>query len=253
MRWSRAAEARAICALPGSGPVFLAFTLRTRQVHGIWGGIPKEERHSGGQDQPGNVGSGGEPARAGPADRRRSSHGDLAWRREDDRTNQRELADEPDEAPEGFREQPRYAPAVERAYANDRIEVTWEPAFCIHAAECLRGLPAVFDNQRRPWIIVDNGSPGDIGEVIQRCPTGALHFRRLDGGPQEPVPEATTIQERPNGPLFVRGNVTIFGQDHTLVRQDTRVALCRCGASANKPFCDGSHRRVGFRTTRGPA
>jgi uncharacterized Fe-S cluster protein YjdI len=65
--------------------------------------------------------------------------------------------DEPDEAPEGFREQPRYAPEVERTYANDRIEVTWEPAFCIHVAECLRGLPAVFDNQRRPWIIVDNG------------------------------------------------------------------------------------------------
>jgi CDGSH-type Zn-finger protein/uncharacterized Fe-S cluster protein YjdI len=161
--------------------------------------------------------------------------------------------DEPDEAPEGFREQPRYAPEVERAYANDRIEVTWEPAFCIHVAECLRGLPAVFDNQRRPWIIVDNGSPGEIGDVIQRCPTGALHFRRLEGGPQEPVPEETTVQERPNGPLFVRGNVRIFGQDHTLVRQDTRVALCRCGASANKPFCDGSHRRVGFRTTRGPA
>jgi len=104
--------------------------------------------------------------------------------------------DEPDEAPEGFREQPRYAPTVERAYANDRIEVTWEPAFCIHAAECLRGLPAVFDNQRRPWITVANGSPGDIGEVIQRCPTGALHFRRLDGGPQEPAPEATTINAR---------------------------------------------------------
>jgi len=62
------------------------------------------------------------------------------------------------------------------------------------------------------------------------------------------VPEATTIQERPNGPLFVRGNVTIFGPDHRPVRQDTRVALCRCGASANKPFCDGSHRRIGFRT-----
>jgi CDGSH-type Zn-finger protein/uncharacterized Fe-S cluster protein YjdI len=114
-------------------------------------------------------------------------------------------------------------------------------------------LPAVFDNQRRPWIIVDNGSPGDIGEVIQRCPTGALHFRRLDGGPQEPVPVETKVQERPNGPLFVRGDVTIFGEDHTLVRHDTRVALCRCGASANKPFCDGSHRRVGFRTTHGPA
>ena len=83
-------------------------------------------------------------------------------------------------------------------------------------------------------------------------PKRILYTRQL-GGPQEPVPEETTVQERPNGPLFVRGNVRIFGQDHTLVRQDTRAALCRCGASANKPFCDGSHRRVGFRTTRGPA
>ena len=62
--------------------------------------------------------------------------------------------EEPDEAPEGFRQPPRYAPAAGRAYANDRIEVTWEPAFCIHVAECLRGLPAVFDNQLRPWITV---------------------------------------------------------------------------------------------------
>ena len=76
--------------------------------------------------------------------------------------------EEPDDAPEGFREQPRYAPTVERVYANDRIEVTWEPAFCIHVAECLRGSPAVFDNQRRPWIIVDNGSPDEIGEVVER-------------------------------------------------------------------------------------
>jgi uncharacterized Fe-S cluster protein YjdI/CDGSH-type Zn-finger protein len=155
-------------------------------------------------------------------------------------------------APEDFRDQPRYATTVERVYANDRIEVSWEPAFCIHAAECLRGLPAVFDNQRRPWITVDSGSAADISEVIQRCPTGALHFRRLDSGPQEPVPEETTVIERPNGPLYLRGKIRIFAQDHTSLREDTRVALCRCGASANKPFCDGSHRRVGFRTTRGP-
>jgi uncharacterized Fe-S cluster protein YjdI/CDGSH-type Zn-finger protein len=156
---------------------------------------------------------------------------------------------QPDEAPEDFRAQARYATTVERVYANDSIEVTWEPAFCIHAAECLRGLPAVFDNRRRPWIIVDNGPAADIGSVIQRCPTGALHFRRLDGGPQEPVPEETTVTERPNGPLYVRGKIRIFAQDHSPLREDTRVALCRCGASANKPFCDGSHRRVGFRTT----
>lgn len=151
------------------------------------------------------------------------------------------------------RQQPHLWRAPHRRGAITRLPVhAWEPAFCIHVAECLRGLPAVFDSQRRPWIVVDNGSPDEIGGVIEHCPTGALHFRRRDGGPQEPVPEETTVQERPNGPLFVRGKIRIFGQDRKLLREDTRVALCRCGASQNKPFCDGSHRRVGFRTTRGP-
>ena len=82
------------------------------------------------------------------------------------------------------------------------------------------------------------------------CPTGALHFERLDDGPQEPGPEETTISARLNGPLFVRGKVRILGPGSRLIREDTRVALCRCGHSENKPFCDGSHRRVGFRTTK---
>jgi hypothetical protein len=103
-----------------------------------------------------------------------------------------------------------------------------------------------------PWISVDNGSPADIAEVIQCCTTGALHFRRFDSGPQEPVPEETRVVERPNGPLYLRGNIRILTQSQDAIREDTRVALCRCGASANKPFCDGSHRRVGFRTISGP-
>src|SRR5439155_3271306 len=111
------------------------------------------------------------------------------------RADRRGLPGVTDEAPPNFRKQQRYAPTVERVYANDAIEVTWEPAFCIHAADCLRGLPDVFDPMRRPWIEVDRASPDQIAEVVQRCPTGALHFRRLDGGPQEPEPEETTIQE----------------------------------------------------------
>jgi uncharacterized Fe-S cluster protein YjdI/CDGSH-type Zn-finger protein len=156
------------------------------------------------------------------------------------------------EAPPNFRAQRRYDRGVSKVYSNERIAITWEPAFCIHVAECLRGLPAVFDAWRRPWIIVDNGSPEEIAEVVQRCPTGALHFRRLDDGPQETAPEETEVHERPNGPLFVRGMVRIVGQDRRILRKDTRVALCRCGQSKNKPFCDGSHRAVGFRTTPPP-
>jgi CDGSH-type Zn-finger protein len=60
------------------------------------------------------------------------------------------------------------------------------------------------------------------------------------------------VGERPNGPLYVHGKIRIFDHDHNPIREDTRVALCRCGAPANKPFCDGSHRRVNFRTIDGP-
>jgi len=135
-----------------------------------------------------------------------------------------------------------------RVYANDAIEVIWEPKLCIHVRNCVRGLPRVFDPEQRPWVEVDAADPDVIAATILTCPTGALHFRRSDGGAQEgPQPE-TTIEPRPNGPLFVRGRVRIVDEDGRLIREDTRLALCRCGASANKPFCDGSHRRIGFTT-----
>jgi CDGSH-type Zn-finger protein len=81
------------------------------------------------------------------------------------------------------------------------------------------------------------------------CPTGALHFERLDGGEQEPEPDETTVKVQVNGPLYLRGKVRIVGPGGHVIREDTRVALCRCGHSKNKPFCDGSHFRVRFDTT----
>ena len=142
----------------------------------------------------------------------------------------------------------RKRPGVERLYRNEQISVSWEPKLCIHAGDCFRGLPQVFQPQARPWVRLDGATVERIAEVVIRCPTGALHFERLDGGPQEPQPEETTIQARLNGPLYVRGHVRILGPSQRLIREDTRLALCRCGQSENKPFCDGSHRRVGFRS-----
>jgi uncharacterized Fe-S cluster protein YjdI/CDGSH-type Zn-finger protein len=153
-----------------------------------------------------------------------------------------------DEQPAEFRDEARYEPESKKEYANDGIVVTWESAYCIHAAACLNGLPQVFDAWRRPWIDVDAASAEEIADVVTRCPTGALHFRRLDDGPQEEAPEEPVVQLRPNGPLFIHGKVRIEDASGHLVREDTRVALCRCGASSNKPFCDGTHRRIGFRT-----
>jgi uncharacterized Fe-S cluster protein YjdI len=135
-----------------------------------------------------------------------------------------------------------------RVYGNDAIEVIWEPRFCIHSRKCVRELGQVFDPSARPWINVDGADPDAIAQTVLDCPTGALHFRRLDGGAQEEPGEETSVEPMPDGPLFVRGRLRIVDADGNLVREDTRLALCRCGASENKPFCDGSHRRVGFTT-----
>jgi len=135
-----------------------------------------------------------------------------------------------------------------RTYAGDAIEVHWEPRLCIHTRNCVRGLPQVFDPDARPWVAAEAADADAIARAIETCPTGALHYRRLDGRTQETPPEQITIEPRPNGPLFVRGRVQIVDNDGHVIREDTRLALCRCGASQNKPFCDGSHRRIGFQT-----
>ena len=135
-----------------------------------------------------------------------------------------------------------------KVYANEAIEVHWEPRLCIHVRNCVSRLGGVFDPERRPWIDVDAAAADDISATVQSCPTGALHVRRLDGAAQEEAAPETTIEPRPNGPLFVRGLVRIVDRDGNLLREDTRVALCRCGGSQNKPFCDGTHRRIGFTT-----
>ena len=142
---------------------------------------------------------------------------------------------------------------VARTYATDRIEVHWEPRLCVHIGECFQGLPDVFDPWSRPWVRPEAADPDDIAEVVMRCPTGALHFRRLDGGPQEEdLVEDVELAALPDGPMQVRGHVRLVDGDGQVIREDTRLALCRCGASRNKPFCDGTHKLIGFRDPPAP-
>lgn len=144
-------------------------------------------------------------------------------------------------------EEQRKRPGVAKEYRGERIAVHWEPRFCIHVANCINAEPEVFDPMRRPWIDLEPASADAIAEAVTRCPTGALSFERLDGGEQERAPETTTVDAVPNGPLFVHGRISISDSQGGVAREATRVALCRCGQSANKPFCDGTHRATGFR------
>lgn len=133
-----------------------------------------------------------------------------------------------------------------KRYYADEIEVYYSRERCTHFAACVRGLPSVFNTQERPWVNLENSDPDRVAEVVLRCPTGALHYERLDGGAQESIPQVNTIITSQNGPLYVHGNVTIINPQGEIILEDTRVALCRCGASKNKPFCDNAHLEIGF-------
>ena len=135
---------------------------------------------------------------------------------------------------------------VVRAYADREIVISYDPRRCIHAAECTRGLPTVFDNGRRPWIQPDGATADAIAAVIAKCPSGALHFTKHNGGDAETPTEHTSITVTPGGPLYVRGLVQLQSANGSVILNDTRLALCRCGQSHNKPFCDNSHLDIVF-------
>jgi len=118
-----------------------------------------------------------------------------------------------------------------KSYEGEHIEVTYDAARCLHAAECVRGMPAVFDTAKRPWIAPDGGDADALAGVIRRCPTGALHYTLRDGEPERPsVPTRIRAPER--GPLLIDGDLELDGE------RETRAAICRCGQSANQPYCD---------------
>jgi len=118
-----------------------------------------------------------------------------------------------------------------KQYDGKRIEVTYDPARCLHAAECVRGLPAVFDTSKRPWVDPDAADAETIATVVRRCPTGALHYKLRDGEPEHPA-TPTRVSLPDAGPLLIAGDLELDG------KPETRAALCRCGQSQNQPFCD---------------
>ena len=131
-----------------------------------------------------------------------------------------------------------------QTYATDAITITFDPTRCIHAAECIRTAPAVFDSRRMRWIKPELGDAALIVTAVRRCPTGALSYSLPNGEAESP--DVAEIRPAGDGPLYIRGQVRVEREDGTLIGEGLRMALCRCGATRNAPFCDGSHRAAGF-------
>lgn len=139
---------------------------------------------------------------------------------------------------------------IKKEYSNGDITVVWQPGKCIHSTICWKGqagLSQVFDPRKKPWISLGDVNSQTIMDKIDQCPSGELSYYKIDETEAEPAIETETIVEPlANGPLLVYGNISIKKADGTEERKSKVTAFCRCGASQNKPFCDGSHVKAGF-------
>lgn len=127
-----------------------------------------------------------------------------------------------------------------KKFAGKEIVIEFSPARCIHAAKCVEALPRVFNPDARPWIQPDAAPASAAADAIRNCPSGALRYTLKQGEPEQPL-ASPVGQIKANGPIFVRGAMTLNK------KPEARLALCRCGASHNKPLCDNSHREVRFK------
>jgi len=134
-------------------------------------------------------------------------------------------------------------------YRGTSIVVRFDGAKCIHSRHCVLERPAVFEaNVQGPWIHPDAASPEGSTQVAHNCPSGAITYERLDGGPEEAPPPVNTAHVRENGPLALSAELVVGGK-----AAGYRATLCRCGASKNKPWCDRSHVAAGFKASGEPA
>lgn len=154
-----------------------------------------------------------------------------------------------------------------RDYPAAGIVVHWDSSLCIHSRRCFGSLPEVFRPRERPWIQVEHATEERIVATVENCPSGALSWspRPADSTPAaapaaeaEPAapqaaPAAASVTVHENGPYEVNGPITILDADGQPVRTLSKVFLCRCGHSSKKPYCDSTHRKIGFTDPGRPA
>lgn len=142
------------------------------------------------------------------------------------------------------------AKEIIKEYSNGEITIKWKPHLCIHSTRCVQALPEVYNPKERPWIKPEKASTDALIKQLQTCPSGALSYYHNSEGPgqaqqNEVEPMETKVEVTKNGPLLVYGTLQVINEGNEETRKRT-TAFCRCGASGNKPYCDGSHVDANF-------
>ncbi len=135
-----------------------------------------------------------------------------------------------------------------KGYSNNEVTVFWDKDKCIHSANCVNSLKSVFNPQNRPWINMQGAESEEIISVVKNCPSGALSYKRNNEMNEQKNNQGEEISIKVNkgGPYLIKGKVKITDKDGTETVKEGSVALCRCGESQNKPYCDGNHKNKEF-------
>ena len=137
---------------------------------------------------------------------------------------------------------------IKKEYTNGDLTVVWKPRLCIHSEICVKTLPNVYKPKEKPWIQAENATVDELIAQIDKCPSAALSYYKKNESENnsETVNEGTKVEVLVNGPLLVHGQLVVTGSDGQVETKKRTTAFCRCGASANKPYCDGEHNKIGF-------
>lgn len=131
-------------------------------------------------------------------------------------------------------------------YQGTAIDVRFDKRLCMHAGECAGAEGRLFEKGRDPWCIPDGTSKTAVRDIVERCPSGALSYEDKVEEEQEQPAVTNEVTVAYNGPLYFTGDLDIEGAPEDMPGIRFRAALCRCGLSQNKPFCDNSHGQAGF-------
>jgi CDGSH-type Zn-finger protein/uncharacterized Fe-S cluster protein YjdI len=143
---------------------------------------------------------------------------------------------------------PRTIDGVDYIEGRD-LTLIYEGKKCIHSRFCVTWGPKVFiANVKGPWINPDAMSTDALTEIAHVCVSGAIRYQRKDGQPDEQAPPVNLVSVRENGPYAIKADIRLDGAP----AGNFRYTLCRCGASKNKPFCDGSHNEIRFSASGEP-
>ena len=134
-----------------------------------------------------------------------------------------------------------------KEYSNGEVTVVWEAEKCIHSGICVKGLPDVFQPKERPWIKIDAASSDALVAQVKECPSGALSYYMNSEKDKSQQSMETKVEVTENGPLLVYGTLKVVDKDGNEEKKNRTTAFCRCGASQNKPYCDGAHVKEEFK------